>query len=124
MSIELSNDQLQAVDAEGTPLKVIDPRSGNIYVLVPDSVFGDRQSPQIRDRAQETSSQHWTDEKNRRRCELIDKEIADAITETEATELAALQREMLEFRRKVAPLPLADLRNLHHELLNRAASGS
>ena len=39
MSIELSNDQRQAVDANGTPLKVIHPRTGAVYVLVDESAF-------------------------------------------------------------------------------------
>ena len=44
MSLELSNDQRQAVDAQGTPLKLVDPRSGSIYVLVDESVFQRLQS--------------------------------------------------------------------------------
>jgi hypothetical protein len=44
MSIELSNDQRQAVDAEGTPLKLVDPRTGSTYVLVDESVFQQLQS--------------------------------------------------------------------------------
>jgi len=44
MSIELSNDQRQAVEAEGTPLKVLDPRTGNIYMLVDESLFQQLQS--------------------------------------------------------------------------------
>ena len=39
MSLELSNDLRQAVDAEGTPLKIVDPRTGNVYVLVNQTVF-------------------------------------------------------------------------------------
>jgi hypothetical protein len=44
MSLELSNDQRQAVDAEGTPLKLVDPRTGSIYVLVDETVFQQLQS--------------------------------------------------------------------------------
>ena len=39
MSLELSNDLRQAVEAEGTPLKIVDPRTGNVYVLVNQTVF-------------------------------------------------------------------------------------
>jgi hypothetical protein len=39
MSLELSIDQRQAVDAEGTPLRLLDPRTGNMYVLVDETVF-------------------------------------------------------------------------------------
>jgi hypothetical protein len=59
----------------------------------------------------------WTNEKNARRCALIDRKIAETLTDEEAIELADLQEEMLRHRRKVAPLPLEDLRQLHQELL-------
>lgn len=62
----------------------------------------------------------WTDEKNQRRCDLIDKEIADVLSIDECQELEELQAEMLAFRRRVAPRPLKDLRELHQELLRRA----
>jgi hypothetical protein len=39
MSIELSNDQRQAIESVGTPLKLVDPRTGNVYVLVKEAVF-------------------------------------------------------------------------------------
>ena len=62
----------------------------------------------------------WTDAKNERRCELIDMEIAGTLSGTEAAELDLLQREMLTYRRQVGPLPLADLRRLHQDLLRRS----
>jgi hypothetical protein len=69
------------------------------------------------------SGSSWTDLKNERRCELIDKEIAQSLSNEERSELDALQAEMLAFRRQVAPLPLNDLRALHQQLL-RDASGT
>jgi hypothetical protein len=39
MSIELSNDQRQAVDAAGLPLTLVDPRTGSEYVLVSAQTF-------------------------------------------------------------------------------------
>jgi hypothetical protein len=39
MSLELSSDQRQVLDAEGTPLQFVDPRTGNVYVLVKQNVF-------------------------------------------------------------------------------------
>ena len=63
----------------------------------------------------------WTDAKNTRRCELIDKEIDSSLEPAEAVELTRLQAEMLRYRRKVAPLPLDDARRLHQELLKKAA---
>lgn len=59
----------------------------------------------------------WTDQKNRRRCELIDKEIDETLSETEAKELEVLQSEMLAYRQKVAPLPLDKVRAIRQELM-------
>jgi len=67
----------------------------------------------------------WTEEKNARRCDLIDRKFASGITPAEALELARLQEQMVRYRQKVAPLPLEDARKLHQELLAKAAaSGS
>ncbi|MHB8970925.1 MAG: hypothetical protein ACYC3X_01160 [Pirellulaceae bacterium] len=63
----------------------------------------------------------WTDEKNERRCELIDKDIEGTILPFEKRELDELQRQMLAFRRKLAPLPLREAQRLHQELLKKAA---
>jgi hypothetical protein len=62
----------------------------------------------------------WTDAQNARRCDLIDKEIEGTITPDEVRELHALQEAMLRYRRRVAPLPLEDARQLHQELLRKA----
>ena len=62
----------------------------------------------------------WSEAKNTRRCALIDKEIDGRLSAREAVELHLLQREMLAHRHKVAPLPLAEARNLHQELLTKA----
>jgi hypothetical protein len=64
----------------------------------------------------------WTEAKNQRRCELIDRKYAAGITPAEAVELAQLQEQMLRYRQRVAPLPLEDVRRLHQELLTRAAA--
>jgi hypothetical protein len=44
MSLQFSNDQWQTLDAEGTPLKMVDPRTGNTYVLVDQTTFDKLQS--------------------------------------------------------------------------------
>jgi hypothetical protein len=62
----------------------------------------------------------WSEVKNARRCALIDKEIDGRLSAGEAVELHVLQREMLAHRHKVAPLPLAEARKLHQELLAKA----
>jgi hypothetical protein len=63
----------------------------------------------------------WTDAKNERRCDLIDREYAGGLTPAEAAELVVLQDQMLRYRQRVAPLPLEDARRLHQELLAKAA---
>ncbi len=62
----------------------------------------------------------WSEAKNARRCALIDKEIDGTLSAGEAVELHVLQREMLAHRRKIAPLPLAEVRKLREELLAKA----
>ncbi len=63
----------------------------------------------------------WTEAKNARRCELIDRKYAGTLTPQEGIELAGLQDEMLRYRQRVAPLPLEEARRLHQELLTKAA---
>jgi hypothetical protein len=63
----------------------------------------------------------WTDEKNRRRCELIDRKYDHGLSPTEEGELALLQDALYRHIDKVAPLPLDAARGLHQELLQKAA---
>lgn len=64
----------------------------------------------------------WSDAKNARRVDLIKKKHADGLSPAEHVDLAGLQDEMLRYRQKVAPLPIDDARQLHQELLARAAA--
>ncbi len=66
------------------------------------------------------SGDDWTEAKNARRCELIDRKYAGTLAPQEGIELARLQEEMLRYRQRVAPLPLEDARHLHQELLTKA----
>jgi hypothetical protein len=66
----------------------------------------------------------WTEEKNDRRCDLIERKYAGTLSPTEAVELAQLQEQMLRYRQRVAPLPLEDARRLHQELLAKASRSS
>jgi hypothetical protein len=69
------------------------------------------------------TTEAWTDAKNNRRCDLIDREFdGPSLTPAEVVELAGLQEEMLRYRQRVAPLPIEDARRLHHELLARVAA--
>jgi hypothetical protein len=66
----------------------------------------------------------WTEAKNARRCALIDREIDATLTPEEAAELHALQQQMLRERRRLAPVPLEDLRRLHQALLLKTEAAS
>jgi hypothetical protein len=66
--------------------------------------------------------ENWTEAKNTRRCQLVDREIDGTLTPEERIELHQLQQEMLRHRRRVAPLPLEDARALHQQLLARATA--
>jgi len=59
----------------------------------------------------------WTDDKNERRCDLIDKEVNGNITDEEKVELEQLQEEMSAYRQQVAPLPINKLRKIYGELI-------
>jgi hypothetical protein len=63
----------------------------------------------------------WTEEKNRRRCELIDRKYDHGLSPPEEAELALLQDAMYRYIDKVAPLPLDAARSLHQDLLQKAA---
>src|SRR5262245_59231074 len=55
----------------------------------------------------------WTEAKNQRRCDLIDREIDGTLTLDERVELEDLQRQLRRYVDLVAPLPLDQLRKLH-----------
>lgn len=63
----------------------------------------------------------WTDAKNDRRCDLIDKRYSgDALTPEEVLELNDLQEEVSRHVQRVAPRQLNAARKLHQELLMKA----
>lgn len=66
----------------------------------------------------------WTEAKNARRCDLIDRKYHGTLLPQEALELSGLQEAMLRYRQRVAPLPLEDARRLHQELLAKARERS
>jgi hypothetical protein len=41
MSLDLSDELRQALQAKGTPLKLVDPVTGQTYLLLPESEFGE-----------------------------------------------------------------------------------
>jgi hypothetical protein len=50
----------------------------------------------------------------------VDREIDGILTPEEAAELRVLQEQFFQERRRLAPVPLEDLRQLHQELLAKA----
>ncbi len=73
-------------------------------------------------RAPASATEPWTDEKNRRRCELIDRKYDSGLEPAEEAELVLLQDEMQRHVDLVAPLPLDEARRLHQELLRKATA--
>jgi hypothetical protein len=65
----------------------------------------------------------WSDEKNARRCELIDREIAGATTDDEQRELERLQLEVDEHVARSVPRPLAELEKIKQLLCQENAEG-
>lgn len=67
------------------------------------------------------TTEEWTAAKNERRCALIDREIDGTVTPAELLELRQLQAELIRYQNRVAPWPLEAARELHQELLEKAA---
>jgi hypothetical protein len=63
----------------------------------------------------------WSEEKNTRRCNLIDKKIDSTISLAESVELQELQQQMLAYRHSKAPLPLDYIRKVRKQLLDDIA---
>src|SRR5262249_41447254 len=59
----------------------------------------------------------WTEQKNQRRCDLIDRKYAGGLTPAETSELARLQAQMLRHSQRVAPLPIEAADRLYKKLL-------
>jgi hypothetical protein len=62
----------------------------------------------------------WSDEQNARRCSLIEKDVRGTIAPAEARELEDLQYQLRRCRRQVAPLPLAQTRQMLEKLEAKA----
>ena len=63
----------------------------------------------------------WNESLNARRIELVKRDVYNKLSPEESLELERLQDRMLAYRRRVAPLPLDELRELHQKLLDQAA---
>jgi hypothetical protein len=107
---------------QGAPVQFEHPQTHARYVLIPQADY-QRVRPLLEPTkpANGEGAVEWNEEKNARRCELIDKKIAGTLTLDAALELQVLQDEVLRYRQRVAPLPLEEARQLHRVLLEKAA---
>jgi len=104
-----------------SPVTFEHPRTHARYVLIPQAAY-QRVQPLLEPAKPVNGDEvEWNEEKNARRWALVDKEIAQTLSVDEAIELESLQQELLAYRQRVAPLPMEGLRELHAELLEKAA---
>jgi hypothetical protein len=66
---------------------------------------------------------NWSEAKNARRCELIDRKIQDKLSTEESAELHDLQEAFRAYLDRVAPIPMEGARELHAKLLRRRKKG-
>lgn len=113
MTPRISPEQRKALDDhDGEPIVVIDPDRQQRFVLVADT------DDRIRDLLVDSNGDgEWTAEKEARRRELIDRDIAGTISAEDRLELAALDRQGNQHYDKVAPRPIEGARRLHQELI-------
>jgi PAS domain S-box-containing protein len=98
-------------DGEEFILSVAEPRPGQA-TLAPQ--------PHVRRTASGRSgAPEWSEAKNARRCELIDRKIQETISTDEAAELDDLQGALRAHLDVVAPLPMDGAKKLHAELMRR-----
>lgn len=67
------------------------------------------------------TNREWSEDAERRRRELIDRDIAGTITAEEKAELARLDRLTNEHFDRIAPPPIAGAKRLHERLLQNRA---
>ena len=95
-------------------------RFADVYEVAIEWLFG--RAPQIRHSngsAGDEQPTPWTEEKNTRRCQLIDRKVQDEITAEEDEELAQLQQALRRHLDQVAPLNLDAAKRLHAKLLRK-----
>jgi len=104
------------------PVQFEHPRTHARYVLISQEAY-QRVRPLLEsaEPANGDAAVEWNEEKNARRCDLIDRDYAGGLSADEEAELATLQDEMYRHRAQVAPLPLEMLELLKEALENRAA---
>lgn len=99
-------------------MKIPGKVQNGVVVLEPGPVLPDGTEVTVScpDVSPDTKGEEWTEERNRRRLDLIDKEIAETITPDEAEELARLQAKVEENIDKTHPLPFDMPRELREKV--------
>jgi len=115
MTPKLTHEQRQAIEERhGQPVYVVDSDRHETYVLLTSSDFDKvRQLLNV-----SAPNGEWTDAKNLRRVELIDKKVAGTITPVESIELHDLQRQAEIYFDDIAPPPMAGVAELHQHLID------
>lgn len=91
-------------------VKAVSGASPAVFSLTTDVVTGSRTEGRAdRDGLPAPAASGWTDVKNIRRCELIDKDIDSFLTVEERAELESLEMELRRHVNAVAPRPLEAL---------------
>ncbi|HEY2413055.1 MAG TPA: hypothetical protein VGI40_12470 [Pirellulaceae bacterium] len=122
MVAQTSSDILRELArTSGGPVYFEDPQTHARYVALRQDTF-ESLLPMPDEEQTQPSAEEWTEAKNARRFDLIHKKFDDGLAAEDASELALLQAEMLQYRDRVAPLPLEDARKLLGELLLKAAA--
>ena len=112
----LSQDLVAELDRAGNqPVTVEHPRTHRIYVIM----AADQLPPESHTPVP-YAGQEWTEAINARRFALIDKKIDGTISPAECGELDDLQQRADKYLDRVAPLPIAAMRDLPARLLKRA----
>ena len=127
MGLQLTPELQHALHASQSELEVVDPSTNRHYVIVAKDRWLERTAVNQAaagdhgHRGRDSDSVDlWTEDKSRRRAELVDRQIAGTLTGDEEAELQLLQQQMRAYRDKVAPLPLEDTRRLHAQLMEKA----
>ena len=136
MPATLTPEQVAELERSGgSPFVVENPRTRQGYVLVPtdaylqakpllEAIIGRTRGSVSLSAQDQLGPVEWNDDKNARRCALIDKKHDFGLLPAEETELDRLQAELAAHQRLMAPRPLAILELLEDALRQRAANST
>ena len=118
--VRLRNEGLDCVVIRADLYDRVANSVGSGNPLIQNRNLGPGSGASVRQRGERIApdpSEPWTEDRNERRCELIDKDIEGTHTEAEKWELERLQDCFHEYLDTVAPPPLEGAQRLHRQLL-------